>query len=93
MEQFKLSARMKPAVTLTHDDLAAISVLLMKPVTTKEELLVAITVQNTVTVEGVPITLEPRLLQRLKSRCLDKPNFPRWLAETVTRQLHDYCGW
>lgn len=82
-----------PALVLTHGDLIGISKLIRRNVTDRDTLLSAITSMNTVNVEGVPVALEPRLLQRLKSRCLDKPNFQHWLAEVVVKQLHDFAGW
>jgi hypothetical protein len=82
-----------PALVLTHADLDCLNRSLKKRIATTDELLAAVSATTTLTVEGIPVTLEPRLLMRLKSRCLDKPNFPRWLSEVVKRQLHDYAGW
>lgn len=82
-----------PALVLTHGELQQLGRQMRKNVTDKETLLAAIASLNTLSVDGVPVTLEPRLLQRLKSRCLDKGNFPQWLAEVVVKQLHDYAGW
>lgn len=82
-----------PALVLTHGDLIALGKVMRKNVTDRETLLAAIASLNAVSVEGVQVTLEPRLLQRLKTRCLDKPNFPNWLAEVVVKQLHDFAGW
>lgn len=82
-----------PAVVLSHGDLAALSKMMKRNVFNRDELLAAIASLNTVNVEGIPIVLEPRLLQRLKSRCLDKPNWPQWLAASVVKQLHDLAGW
>lgn len=87
------------AVVLTYADVETLSGLMGKniysqdPAEIKSQLLHQIGELTTFTVEGVPITLEPRLLTRLKSRCLDKPNFDKWLREIVIRQLHDYAGW
>ncbi len=82
-----------PACVLTFSDLDIVGRLLKKHITDKESLLQAIAATATVSVEGVAVVLEPRLLQRLKSRCLDKPNWPKWLAETCVRQLHDFAGY
>ncbi len=82
-----------PAVVLTHGELAAIGTLLKKNLQDKDALLKAIQGAASVTVEGAVVILEPRLLQRLKSRCLDKGNFPNWLREVILNQLHDYAGW
>jgi hypothetical protein len=82
-----------PAVVLTFADLALIGQYLAKRITSQEELLGAIEASTRINVEGISIRLEPRLLMRLKTRCLDKPRWPSWLAETVKKQLHDYAGW
>jgi hypothetical protein len=88
-----------PAVVLTYADLADLSSIIGRnigvkdPSAIKGELFNCVGELTTISVEGVPVTLEPRLLQRLKSRCLDKPNFDKWLREVVIKQLHDFCGW
>lgn len=82
-----------PAVVLTHADLASIGRMLKRNIRDQEELFRAIESASAVSVEGTSITLEPRLLQRLKSRCHDKGNWPRFLQEVVITQLHDFAGW
>jgi hypothetical protein len=82
-----------PAVVLTVGELQALGKLMRRNLADKESLMAAICMLNEVSVEGATIRLEPRLLQRLKTRCLDKPNFPRWLSEVIVRQLHDFVGW
>ncbi len=81
-----------PAVVLTYADLDSISRMLRKNLSNKEALLQAISSMVSINVEGVLVPLDPRLLSRLKSRCLDKPNWTRWLVEVVTKQLPDYAG-
>lgn len=83
----------EPVVTLTSDDLLTISKLVRRNVTDYESLMASLVLLNTVMVDGIPVRLEARLLQRLKSRCLDKERFPQWLSELVVRQLHDAVGW
>lgn len=83
-----------PAVVLTYADLDLISRSLRKTlITNQDELMAAISSVTSINVEGVPVTLEPKLLMRLKSRCLDKAAWPGWLKDVVTKQLHDYAGW
>ena len=82
-----------PALVLTVQDLTELSGITRKLVIDKETLFAAVAALSAVTVEGIEIPLEYRLLTRLKSRCLDKENFPRWLRETIIRQLHDFAGW
>jgi len=81
------------AITLTVEEAIRLSGILRQNVIDKDSLFHAARLCSTVSVEGVPITLEPRLLQRLRSRCLDKDGFPNWLAEVIVKQLHDYVGW
>ncbi len=82
-----------PAVVLTHADLDSIGRMLRKNLKDKESLLQAISGVASINVEGVLVPLDPKLLSRLKTRCLDKPNWTKWLVEVVTKQLHDYAGW
>lgn len=88
-----------PAAVLTYGDVVEISRLLGKNFPTqgsnevKEALVAAIRGLATMNVEGVEITLEPRLLHRLKTRCLKGNDFPTWLKDVVVKQLHDYAGW
>lgn len=82
-----------PALVLTFADLQELGAICRTHLTDRESIVKAMTLLSTVSVEGVKVTLEPRLLSRLKSRCLDKPNFPKWLAQTIVTQLHDYAGW
>ena len=84
---------MDPAMVLTGADLEELGRSLHTRITNREELFAAVASAASVSVEGVPISLELKLLSRLKSRCLDKEHFPRWLSEVIIRQLHDYAGW
>lgn len=80
-------------VILTHEDMLDIGRMLHRNISDKDSLLAAISALNSVNVEGQTVRLEPGLLTRLKSRCLDKGRFGPWLAETIVKQLHDYAGW
>src|SRR5262245_3298030 len=89
-----------PAAVLTQADVTEIGRLLHKNLSMhqssndiKEALVAAIRDLATMSVEGTEITLEPRLLRRLRSRCLKGNDFPAWLKEVVVKQLHDYAGW
>ncbi len=81
-----------PAAVLTYGEMAEIGRLFCKHLKDKDALIKAITYATTVSVEGVKITIEPRLLIRLKSRCLTN-DFPGFLKEVVIKQLHDYAGY
>ena len=89
----KASNMDEPVMVLTTEDMIAIGRLCHKNILDKPQLFQAILELTTITVDGVLITLEPKLLMRLRTRCLDKPNWSKWLAETIVRQLHDYAGW
>jgi len=80
-------------VSLTHDDLLELSPFLGRTVQTKDELFLACQSLSTVTVDGQEVTLEPKLLSRLKSRCIGKQEFGPWLKKVVIEQLHSYVGW
>jgi hypothetical protein len=82
-----------PALVLTFADLNQIGSMCGKNIATLEQLIAAVRELNTVTVNGQAIQLEPKLLTRLKSRCIAKDRFPQWLEEIVVKQLHDFAGW
>lgn len=48
---------------------------------------------STINIEGTPITLEPGLLTRLKSRCPSNVAFDDWLRSRVKEWAHAYVGW
>lgn len=81
-----------PAVVLTVAELSQISLLLRRNLHDKEGLLQAIRIASTFKLDGISINLEPRLLQRLKTRCLVK-DFPGFLRDVIIKQLHDYAGY
>jgi hypothetical protein len=81
------------AVVLLAADLVEISPLVGQNIRTREDLIEAVRKLSTVTVEGADVTLEPGLLIRLKSRCLDKARFPEFMRKTVRDCLHSYVGW
>ena len=82
-----------PAVALTREDLIELSLLLRVNLQTKDELFLACQRLSTINVEGQEISLEPRLLQRLHSRCARNQDFGPWLKSVVVKCLHDYVGW
>lgn len=81
-----------PAAVLTFGEMAEIGSLLGKHLKDKDALIKAIHHATTISVEGAKITLEHRLLTRLKSRCLTN-DFPQFLREVIIRQLHDWAGY
>lgn len=81
------------SITLTLDDLLSISSILHMQIRDRDSLLRAATMLVTASVDGVDIDIEPRLLQRIKSRCPGGVPFPRFLQDTITQQLHAFVGW
>ena len=82
-----------PIFVLTREDLIELSLLLRVNLQTKDELFLACQRLSTINVEGQEISLEPRLLQRLHSRCAHNQNFGLWLKSVVVRELHAFVGW
>ncbi len=80
------------AITLSIDDLNAMSKALGQPVNTAQELVRSVQAMSTIRVHNVEVVLEPGLLHRLKSRCL-VPNFSVWLRDEVLRWAHNEVGW
>lgn len=79
------------SIALTDADVRAISEMLGINVNNSDSLRKAVGKMSTLDVEGVKITLEPYLLQRLRTRCLDK-DWPNFLARTVRELLAGYAG-
>ena len=83
-----------PAMVLTFKDLDTIGRLIRRNLSSdKDALIHAISTLVSIDVEGVSVPLEPRLLSRLKSRCLKRDDWPKWLSEVTVKQLHDYAGY
>ncbi len=90
-----IEALEKPPVTLKEDDLAELSKLLGRNIKDSDDLLLAARNVTTLSVKGLEggdITLEPYLLNRLKSRCHPTQDFPEFLRERIKELLAGYCG-
>ena len=74
-------------------DLRDIGKILSTNIATKQDLMIACEIAAQISVDGIDIRLEPRLLQRLKSRCIGNRLFSEFLKETVVKGLHDFAGW
>ncbi len=82
------------AFSLTQEDLNALAPLLGRNVQTKSELLRAVGMLTSISVDGAQITLEPGLLARLKTRAsANRAAFPEFVRKTVIDQLHGFVGW
>lgn len=80
-------------MTLTDEQVHQLSKLVGLNVTTPEALIDRVRMMSQISVNGVPVTLEPGLITRLRSRCLDKSRFPEYVAGEVKRLLHGAVGW
>jgi hypothetical protein len=79
------------SVILSDDDLQEIGGYLGRNILNRRDLLIAAEKVTGICVDGVNITLEPALLNRLKSRCVRR-EYREWLAEIVTTCLREYAG-
>lgn len=73
-------------------DLANLSVYLGRNIRKVSELVSAVRAVTTLSVNGTEITLDPYLLNRLKSRCHPTEDFGEFIKRTVKEQLAGYCG-
>ena len=74
-------------------DLREIGRIFSTQIQTKQDLMIACEIAAQVSVDGIDIRLEPRLLQRLKSRCIGTQVFSEWLKARIVKLLHDDVGW
>jgi|SRR6185312_1428096 len=80
------------ALLLTKDDTRLLSSYLGRNIQSRSDLLQAAQKVSTINVNGREITLEPALLQRIKSRCI-RADFPLFLEATIKGLLHSFVGW
>ena len=73
-------------------DLRDISKIMGVNVATKQDLFIYAELLTTCSVQGTDIRLEPKLQQRLRSRCYGSKPFPEFLREIVLKALTDYAG-
>ena len=73
-------------------DLRDISKLMGVNIATKQDLFIYAELLTTCSVEGTDIRLEPKLQQRLRSRCYGSKPFPEFIREVVLKALTDYAG-
>jgi hypothetical protein len=97
-------AELKPAVTVSIEDIAIksyitveqmaeLSRLLGSNLESTDDLISRCKHISIVNVEGEPIHFESGLLSRLKSRCPTSVEFGPWLRERIIQWAHGYCGW
>ena len=77
---------------LSEKHLAELSTLLSANIMNATDLMRAARNVSTVSVQGIKVTLEPYLLDRLHSRCHPTDNFPDFLRARLLELLAGYCG-
>ena len=91
----RLKANQEPIVTLSKADVAELTKLLGRNIADVDDLMLAVRNVTTLSVKGLEegdITLEPYLLNRLKSRCHPTEYFPKFVRERVKEMLAGYAG-
>ena len=77
---------------LTKAQVTLLSTALGKNIMSADDLVATAEKLSTINVEGANVTLEPYLLNRLKSRCHPSKKFSEFMKETVIAQLASYAG-
>ena len=80
---------------LSKADLSELTKLLGRNIADVDDLMLAVRNVTTLSVKGLEegdITLEPYLLNRLKSRCHPTEYFPKFVRERVKELLAGYAG-
>ena len=88
-------AREVRTLTLNNSDMGKLTYYLGRNIESVDTLIAAAKSISTLNVKGLSrgeITLEPYLLERLKSRCHPTTDFPTFVREMVVKALMDYCG-
>jgi len=80
------------AIVLLASDIAEITPYLGLNVANREDLIARIKMLSSLRLDNTDVIFEPALLTRLKSRCLDKENFGKWLGARVKEWACSYVG-
>lgn len=78
-------------VVITDQERREIERLIAKNITTGQDLIASLIRLASVNVDGATLSLEPRLLERLQSRCIGM-SFDKFLELTIKRLLEEYAG-
>lgn len=90
LEQFAFIDSVKPII-LSDSDRQTLEQLLGKNFNDAATLTGALHHALSISIDGLTITLPPRLLDRLRSRSLGM-DFDKFLSMLIQRQLEEYCG-
>ena len=96
-EAQKIDPEWKPPIRkcemeLTPEQVLELSVLLGRNVNDRRDLIKAVRNLSTISVDGLALTLEPYLLNRLKSRCHPTEEWGVFLRRVIVEQLNAYAG-
>jgi hypothetical protein len=81
-----------PCLELGTQDLEDLTNLLGRNIDSVDGLLAAAKAVTTLSVDGIDITLDSYLLNRLKSRCHPTQDFPQFVRDRVKELLSGYAG-
>ena len=76
---------------LSVDDVHQLNSALGINLQSREQLVSRVKSMTSLNLDGLEVTLEPSLLQRLKSRCV-RQDFREFVSNEITRQLRAYVG-
>lgn len=88
-----LNGAQPPVLGLSQDQVNEISSLLGLNIVNPDQLIQRVRAMRQITVEGVDITLDPGLVNRLRSRCVKKDGFADYLTAEIKRLLHGAVGY
>lgn len=77
---------------LDDDQLKDLSRSLGLNINSPEQLVSRVKSMSSFDLDGMEISLEPALLQRLKSRCVGRQDFKEFVSAEITRQLRAFVG-
>lgn len=92
IKDFRPAMTIQYRVDLDDGDLAQLTMLLGRNIATADDLMSAAKAVTTLSVDGIDITLDSYLLNRLKSRCHPTQDFPTFLRDRVKELLASYAG-
>jgi hypothetical protein len=87
-----LASGMTAKMMLDDEQLKELSSALGLNISSAAQLVSRVRSMTSFDLDGMQITLEPALLQRLKSRCVGRQDFCEFLSAEITRQLRAFVG-
>ena len=78
-------------IILVESDIRELNRALSHNLTDEKDLIAVVKKLTTISVNGMEITLEPKLLHRLHTRCV-RGGFEAWFRAEIIRMLNGYVG-